>query len=530
MPWSDGDDLSPTNLNNKGPGVFNLKDQAYGAVGDGSTDDTSALTTAISSATDGDTILFPSSSSFYKITATIDVDRALKFKGENSEVQFTTSNITGFSISVGTVSFTGLRITGAQNTTSRSRERAIHFSGDTATYLRNVSVKDCHIRNWGYMGISGEYTRNFDFSNNLIEEINYGGIHLFSCEQGVVGGNSIHSITDSGTPKYGITCARGNADTLVQKPRSRDIAVVGNTITQNDGWHGLDTHGGENISFVGNSVVSCYDGIAVGPASTSTNLEIFAPLNISVVGNVFDSGVEDGTYRYGISINGADGEEAAGNPIELATGVAVGNTVRNYGDEDSSLIGAITMKASQGFVITGNRIENPSARGISLIADNYDFVCSSNVIQDPWTDTLAEAVGIKVDGDYQVGYIGENVTALAGKSATTNMDKGIRIDNNSNMTIRVGQNISEAPDPFRDDSGSAVAMIPSTISTEGSVQIGDTDAPLSIGTATDFNDMTVNQLRVVYSASGMSLGISSGDTLYILNAPTSDHSVAQPTS
>jgi hypothetical protein len=527
MAWASGDTITSARLNYRGGNDINVKDTIYGAAGDGSTDDTSAFTTAVSAATDGDVIRIPSSASFYKLTGTIDVDRAIKWVSDGGEVRFTTSSTTGFNVSVGSVAFDGLRIVGPQNTVSRSKERAVHFSGSTAVPLVNAKVRNCHIRNWGYMGISGEYTNKFDFSNNLIEEINYGGIHLFSCQEGVVGNNSIDSITGSSTPKYGITVARGNADTVVEKPRSKNVTVVGNTVTRNDAWHGIDVHGGENVAVVGNSVCSCFDGVSVGVASSSTDLEIFGPLNVTVVGNTLDSGVADGTYRYGVSFNGANGEEATGTIIEAATGCIVGNIVKNYGDEDSSLLGAVSVKVTQGLVISGNHIENPGSRGISLLNDNYDFICSDNVIQDPWTDTLAEAVGIKVDDDYQDGYIGENITCLAGKSANTNMDKGIRIDNNSNLTIRVGQNISQAADPFRDDSGGAEAVIPATIKTEGTFLTTSTARPLSFSSAANFNDMAEDDFRLVFAASGVSFGWSSGDSLYMVNSAQSE---AQPTS
>jgi hypothetical protein len=47
MPWADNDDLSPTNLTNKGLPVYSVKDEDYGAVGDGTTDDFAEIQAAI---------------------------------------------------------------------------------------------------------------------------------------------------------------------------------------------------------------------------------------------------------------------------------------------------------------------------------------------------------------------------------------------------------------------------------------------------------------------------------------------------
>jgi len=63
MPWADGDRLNSTNLNARFPSslAFNVKDAAYGAVGDGATDDISAIQTACTAASTagGGTVFVP---------------------------------------------------------------------------------------------------------------------------------------------------------------------------------------------------------------------------------------------------------------------------------------------------------------------------------------------------------------------------------------------------------------------------------------------------------------------------------------
>lgn len=51
--------------------------------------------------------------------------------------------------------------------------------------------------------------------------------------------------------------------------------------------------------------------------------------------------------------------------------------------------------------------------------------------------------------------------------------------------------------------------------------------PLSLTTAANFNDMTIGQVRLVFTSSGLSLGYSSGNSLYDIG---SNSSAAQPTS
>lgn len=81
MTWSDGDLLTPTNLENKSNApVFNVKD--FGAVGDGSTDDTAAIQLAIDTAatqTNGGVVYLTAGE--FHVTSTIEGDRTVSIVG-----------------------------------------------------------------------------------------------------------------------------------------------------------------------------------------------------------------------------------------------------------------------------------------------------------------------------------------------------------------------------------------------------------------------------------------------------------------
>ena len=82
MPWIDGDNLSPANLNQKSTSVaINVQDPTYGAVGNGTTDDTAAFVAALSAATRGDTVFVPSSRTGYLLTSTITVPEDVTLTG-----------------------------------------------------------------------------------------------------------------------------------------------------------------------------------------------------------------------------------------------------------------------------------------------------------------------------------------------------------------------------------------------------------------------------------------------------------------
>ena len=81
-------------------------------------------------------------------------------------------------------------------------------------------------------------------------------------------------------------------------------------------------------------------------------------------------------------------------------------------------------------------------------------------------------------------------------------------------TIGTDSNISGAN--IKGTSGEFTSLITSTAAT-----------PLSLATQADFNDMTAGQVRLVFAASGMSIAVSSGTSLYDIGSATS---AAQPTS
>jgi hypothetical protein len=77
MVWASGDTVTSTKLNhaNLGP-VYNVKDPAYGAVGDGSTDDFTAINSAISGikGAGGGVLYFPKSSGSYMVSSDLSID------------------------------------------------------------------------------------------------------------------------------------------------------------------------------------------------------------------------------------------------------------------------------------------------------------------------------------------------------------------------------------------------------------------------------------------------------------------------
>ena len=148
-------------LQNMRAGVANVLD--YGAVGDGSHDDTSAIQAAIAAAGIGGTIVFPPPLNLYKVTTTLlplDNQRfiggdGLQYghaSGRKSHIHKSSApgGVFYLDSKVG-VSFVGLVITGTISTTDAT-ECGIH--GSESSW---ISITGCHL--WGFGGPGIKATR-----------------------------------------------------------------------------------------------------------------------------------------------------------------------------------------------------------------------------------------------------------------------------------------------------------------------------------------------------------------------------------
>jgi hypothetical protein len=429
---------------------------AYAAVGDGTTDDTTAIQNAITAAPAGSVIVFPFSTSYYKITAAITVGKALTFLSYGAEIRQATSNTGGFSVTASDVHFRGLKITGPQFAASQANERGIKILGTSAASpITDITIKDCEINTWGQDGVYAKWANDVDISGNRIYDCWYSGLQALSCLRGTVSGNRIRNIT--GTPNaYGVALTRENSSSLSTDPRCADFTVAANTVDGVAIWEGLDTHGGQRITFVGNTVRNCEWGIVVTDSKNGSAVDTYAPLDCAVTGNTIDSTKTDGTASPGVVFNGAAG--SVGSPVQKGTGCIVGNTIRGHGDSTNVLSGAIYARDTQGLVIAGNTLIEPSPHGINLYHDNYGFVISGNQITDPWTNTVGvgEAVAIYLTDNYNKGLIDGNTHSDDAKTATYLNTRLIRIANFANNAANVGINRSEATDELVDIGGYAI--------------------------------------------------------------------------
>jgi hypothetical protein len=412
---------------------------AFGAKGDDDTDDTAAIQSAINAVDTGGTVVIPAGT--YKITAALTVATAVTITGTGTIHQ--TASAHGFTVTADNVTIEGITLTGRHSgtVTLDVDEDAIHvFGASAAAPISNVTVRDVTISGWGMYGVQLKWVEGFTVANCRITRIGYAGVSATSSVRGLVCRNEISTISPgSSGDMYGVALSRDETDSLTTDPHCSDIVVQGNVV-EGVAWEALDTHGGQRITFSGNVIRNCYVGVAVVGSDDSTNTTMWAPRDVVVSDNVIDSGADDGSAGYGISIAGAPGATSADPAVEYATCSVTGNTIRGHGTEDNSISGAIYARNTEGLVVSGNVIERPSPFGICLYYDNRGFAVVGNTMTDAWSDTVLSPSAVASLAENNVGTIAGNSLRDGDKSATYTNVHGVNNTGGATTAITFGFN------------------------------------------------------------------------------------------
>lgn len=418
--------------------------RAYGAKGDGVNDDTAAILAAIAAVPDSGTVLFPAATAFYRISAPIVVDHAVTLKGDGATVRQVTANTQAIRVLANKVRIEGLTLQGIQYANGASLERAIEVMGaNAASPISDIRISRCSIENFGFYGIYLQFADGFLIENNELENLYYAGVMVLSGKNGRIVSNRIQNVV-AAPNAYGIALTRTELDSLVEAPPTTDVVVAHNVVTDIPHWEAYDTHGGRRLVFANNVARNVKMGIQIGASDDSSNNPAFAPQDITVVGNVLDSGKTDGTTSYGIAFTGAAG--TLGNSVEKATGTITGNVIRHFGLSTSNLSTAVYLRDTHGVAVVGNTIVEPATIGINVYHDNTALNIIGNTIIDPWSQTpsngFAPAVALRAEHN-QVRVDGNSF--LKGlKLAPSVLVEGVRVDGTANQSLSLGQNRSEA--------------------------------------------------------------------------------------
>lgn len=385
----------------------------HGAVGNGTTDDTAAIQAALDAGMRA--VYLPGAT--YKITAQLVVPAGVFIGGYGATLSCTGSQFNPLKF-VNGGGVCGLTLVGPAAATYNSSGQAIRCAGtnnapSAPTFVTAPIIRDCTIRNFGKYGVALAYTNGGLIDGCTIEGIGYAGVGGTSCNDLAVTNNTISSIGPGpGTgDAYGIFIDRENGTSETAEPRSYRCTVAHNKISDVIGTggangQGVDTHAGEDFTILGNRISGCQGGIYVTASLISSTAQL-GPKRVTVTGNVVNGISSLATAsNYGILVSGAI---YASTVNDYAEGIVVhGNTIYNHGANNDSLSGGIVVQGTKGAVVSANSLRTPRSVGINVNLENLGISVTGNTITDPHDSTFSAPCCIRVTGNYNTGYIGQN--------------------------------------------------------------------------------------------------------------------------
>lgn len=414
----------------------------YGATGDGVTDDTTALTNLLSDGA-GKTIIIEEGD--YLVSDGLTVGANTTIFAYGARIFDTTTHRSLLTLDDGVTIF-GLELEGAGNTSYDTNGKLFYVAGTVSDYIENIKLIDCYAHEAGRAGIRMDYVKHAVIERCRMYECGYKGFEGIAVEDVKVNNCHVKDITPgTASNAYGIGFTRfETTDDLGINPRSKDCFATNNLVENVTIWKGLDTHSGENISFIGNTVKNCKIGVGLSgtnPGGTDDH----GSLNCRVIGNTF-IGNNDGA---GIMIYGAS------SGINSVTEFAYGHTIANnviidHGIEGNVNQGAILMETTLGVSVTGNTFrECTGGAAIVMLYDNYNYSITGNTIYDQNDDTSSSTAAIRVRSGYCVGTISGNTFYRNNDTLNTYvMERGISIDTTTGCETAIGLNYSNTVSQF----------------------------------------------------------------------------------
>jgi hypothetical protein len=420
--------------------TFNAK--TYGAIGDGSNDDTAGFTAALVAAASGGVLLIPAGT--YKVSSPLTLASNLKVVGQgNVTITSTvagshifsgnsltnvviegisfigTGSATTSSISVGGYAATSsglVTIASSTNVYIQKCKFSLFYNGVSVIASQRVRITDCYIYNWKLYGILGSLCSDFAYDHN----------HIIGCDQtGAVGA-------------YGIS-ATGNANGgTVQKACS----ISFNEIRDVTSWDGIMTHDCDGLRIVGNDIRNVRNGIDLGSVNATTSAK-----NVHVADNYIEATTTD-TWA------GA----AAAHLAILFTGYSASVLSDTVSITNNIISGFYSMTGSPTFAGTSAHIGCTYSKYVNI---------QGNIIKNG--GTVSGAPGIAIVGDCNVVSIDGNtlqgsfssgavrLASVIGTSATitgntivqtTTTDSAVYVTSSTLAALEVSGNVGNSSTPY----------------------------------------------------------------------------------
>ena len=444
--------------------VVNVKD--FGAVGDGVTDDTTAIQAAINT---GLAVAIPAGTFVAKDliphsrTYCIGMGGVLKLASSND----IDTAIFSYSGSTQLESFVldGVRLDGniSGQSGAAGNQSAVNIGNCKEVVIRGCQIKDFFYRGIRIDGGVGSATNNYGSVDNIIIESNtFNNVegnanHILQSQNICINGNVFEDTGSSGGSQAGLAGAAifVNSSGVVTitgntASRSSDSAVycedceygtiTGNTIVDSAKtgikWQGNIT---KNVIIDSNSVyLTGAQGIAVWATSGTVMRGIIA-------NNVVDTaGSPNTTFTQNVVT------VCAGIYSEHTKDLVVeGNIVTNCGDGGSSTVKTgVYITQSENVKVTGNIVSDSDQDGISIqnctSGDIVNNTCYNNGLQN---DAIYNGIRIN-NGATSAERISVTNNYCYDDQATKTQDYGIRVSGSMWGSLSLTENVSKTSDHF----------------------------------------------------------------------------------
>lgn len=406
----------------------------FGVIGDGTTDDTAAWNTALSSVPAGATITCPEGD-VYRTTAPVTIPRAVTIEGGDWRPTHSDETLR---IQSSGVTLEGMSIT-AVSGAGYSPHKIIYALATQASPYRDVVIRGVKIKNSRHAGIWLHYVTDSVLEDVSVDSPTYVGVMLSSCQRVTL--NRVHIfnvLQDTYSQSYGISVTDSTND---EAGRSTDVLIT-NSLVDGCKWEGISTHSALRFQVIGNTLRNCYSGIAVLSGNTS---RVVPPHDAVVVGNTIARATAD-SGEAGIKFLGSQSTEA-----RPATGAISGNTITGYGGAKPP-INVFNVDRSS-FTCAGNSVPEVPWSPISLSEDwrngieTAEYSVDANVLQLRGIPTKAAATSgtLNTIGSVPAHYAPREPRYLgSSKSFAQNNDALVRITEAGLLQLQAETNPSAA--------------------------------------------------------------------------------------
>lgn len=483
----------------------------YGAVGNGSTDDTAAIQAALT-ASSGKVVELAG-----QIYSTNTLTMAANTKIQNGTLDLRTANTTLLVMASG-CTLENVTLIGSGNTSEQLLEQLVRVGpasdGTVTATVTGLRVLNCTLKESNGYAFRLSYVDDVLIQGCRMDNLRFAGVLVIGGQNVRVNDNRINNITGiaSGGLAYAVTFT-SDATILVSGGGiiSKDCEACDNVISSILTWEALDTHGGENITFANNVIRNCALPIEVTEVVKPSPTNYIAPKSVTVSGNTIDNTSVGAGALFGISVNGAASYPAIGVTV-------TGNTLVRCGDPDNSIGGAIRIQYTEGCTVSANTLHQPWVFGVNIYNNNSGFTVANNTIIDAFDNSYTVPAGIVVRSTDNAGVIeGNTLRATGATPGTYNVVRGIDISTGTNNYIQFGVNYCDYTTRFRNfetvvsgtdlattqltDSSGGTAD--NTIAAVGATNVSDVSATIN----NNFADLAakVNQLIRVTERLGLTV-------------------------